>query len=603
MDESNRSQVSGWSLRDRLIVAGIFLGAFLVFYFSPVTYYGDSRFALLVSQAVVSKGTFELDDYHLPIEVKDPAVTKAWHGMVYQVKVFNGHDFYEFPPGGSILSIPFVVVGGWLGESVLNPDGTYNPVGEEHLQRFMAPFLMAVMAVIFFCTARLLLPVGWSAVVALGGAFGTQVWSTASRALWSQTWCLVLLGVLVHLLLLQETGRRKLNPIFLGTLLSWLYFVRPTSSVVVVGVTIYVLIFQRSLFPALALTGAAWLAGFLAYSWHYFGSVLPWYFQPSRVEGSAFFREALMANLISPSRGFFIAVPVALFVLYLLAAHWRSCRHRRLVWLALTSCLGHWVVVSGMHPWTAGWCFGPRFLTEWVPWFVLLACIGLEARLRDGRDGAAMRRPFAWRATWACGALLACASIWMNGRGALSWATVMWNGEPQEVDHVPERIWNWSYPQFLAGYLPVPPACPVLDAHRQTFGEEIGTEYMEKGWSPGGDITFCWTDGLEAQVQFSVPDSSAAVLRMAFRPYLHPPERKMQRVIILLNGKQLTSIEDDRPELREFSFPIEQGVLQPKNELTFQVPDAVSPKSMHEGGDYRRLGIALHWIELDPPDR
>jgi len=44
---------------------------------------------------------------------------------------------------------------------------------------------MAGLAVIFFYTSRLVLPLTWSIVIALGGALGTQIFSTASRVLWT----------------------------------------------------------------------------------------------------------------------------------------------------------------------------------------------------------------------------------------------------------------------------------------------------------------------------------------------------------------------------------------------------------------------------------
>src|SRR6266516_88827 len=96
---------------------------------------------------------------------------------------------------------------------------------------------------VFFFTSRLLLPTNWSGILALGGALGTQVWSTASRALWADTWGMLLLGIVVYLLLAHEVGRRRINPIVLATLLSWMYFVRPTYAVPILAITAYLFIF------------------------------------------------------------------------------------------------------------------------------------------------------------------------------------------------------------------------------------------------------------------------------------------------------------------------------------------------------------------------
>jgi hypothetical protein len=48
------------------------------------------------------------------------------------------------------------------------------------------------------------------------------------------------------------------------------------------------------------------------------------------------------------------------------------------------------------------------------------------------------------------GALLLALSIGINGRGAISEATAMWNVRPVSVDEHPERLWDWRDPQFLA---------------------------------------------------------------------------------------------------------------------------------------------------------
>ena len=131
-----------------------------VFMISRVHQVTDSSYSMLLSQSLLDHGSFALDHYTLP-----PA---------YQLETINGHTYYRFPPGTSVLSTPFVFVLNRLGVSAANADGTYNPRGEMMIEAGLAALLMALLAGIFFFTARLLLPDRWSAVVALGGALGTQ---------------------------------------------------------------------------------------------------------------------------------------------------------------------------------------------------------------------------------------------------------------------------------------------------------------------------------------------------------------------------------------------------------------------------------------------
>jgi hypothetical protein len=46
---------------------------------------------------------------------------------------------------------------------------------------------MSALVALFFYTSSLAIPFGPSAIIALGAAFGTQIWSTASRAMYTDT--------------------------------------------------------------------------------------------------------------------------------------------------------------------------------------------------------------------------------------------------------------------------------------------------------------------------------------------------------------------------------------------------------------------------------
>ena len=376
--------------RDALLCLAIFAVALTVFLRSPIIDVGDSKFTLLLTQNLLSKHGFMLDRYHLGQQGVVNVGNAVLDSHVYQIEFVDGHTYYYFPPGSSILSTPFVLVEDWLGHSVLDANRQYSLPQEVKLQHSIASFLMALLVVIFYGTARLLLPAGWSALIAVGTAFGTQIWSTASRGLWTHTWGISLLGTALYLLLAQETGRRKVHPVLLATVLSWTYFVRPTNAIFIIGITVYLVLYYRKSFVPYAATGAAWFVAFVAYSWEHFHHLLPSYYQANRLAATTFW-EALTGNLISPSRGTLIYVPVLLFVFYLVARYWRHQTHRGLVWLALAVSAGHLAAVSGFVPWYGGWCYGPRYTTELVPWFVLLTVLGTRAALRRRADAATHR--------------------------------------------------------------------------------------------------------------------------------------------------------------------------------------------------------------------
>src|SRR5205823_1339686 len=194
-----------------------------------------------------------------------------------------------------------------------------------------------------------------SFLVTAAVAFGTQVWSTASRAMWAQTWGILILAFVIWLILRTETKQQRWRPILLATSLSWLFFVRPTFGTSIIAITFYVLLYRREIFPAFAITGFVWLSAFLAYSEYHFGQLLPLYYQGQRLFYSNSFWEALAGNLISPSRGLLIYVPLVAFVGYLSIRYTRTSR-RRLVVLAAAVVLAHLIIISRFHPWHGGHC-------------------------------------------------------------------------------------------------------------------------------------------------------------------------------------------------------------------------------------------------------
>lgn len=440
-----------WRVRHRDIITAalIFSCTLILFLASHVHQIADSRYSILLSQSLLHHHSFTLDAYNWPPQPTRPQVGYNSYGDYYQLEVVGAHIYYFFPPGTSLLSLPYVALLNACGISAANHDGTYNQRGETIIQASLAALLMAALAAIFFCMSRLLLPWGWSITVALGGALGTQVWSTASRALWSDTWGIFLLGLALVQLLADATGHARVRPVLLATTLAWLYFVRPTYAIPIVAITIYVWLYRRARVLPYALTGAVWAALLALYSVLHFSQPLPHYYSASRLHFGSF-SSAFAGNLFSPGRGLLVYVPVLLFVLYLLVRYARELPYPRLVIMACVIIVAHLVVVAGFDPWWGGHSYGPRYTTGLVPWFVLLAICGLKGMLNWQASQRAAGTFRTGHALPACGVLLLALSVLINARGAMAHATWRWNVNPVNVDEQPARVWDWRDPQFLA---------------------------------------------------------------------------------------------------------------------------------------------------------
>src|SRR6478672_7491876 len=171
--------------RPLIIAIIIFFATFAVFILSPVHPINDSKYSMLLSQALIDHRSFQLERYAIP---RLPPVTRqdyVQNGDIYQIEQVGPHLYYFFPPGNSILSLPFVMLAKTLGVSAVNADQTFNLQGEQVIEKWIAAFLMALLATVFFSISTSRLPVLHSLLITAVAVFGTQVWSTTSRAMFS----------------------------------------------------------------------------------------------------------------------------------------------------------------------------------------------------------------------------------------------------------------------------------------------------------------------------------------------------------------------------------------------------------------------------------
>jgi hypothetical protein len=332
----------------------------------------------------------------------------------------------------------------------------------------------------------------------------------------------------------------------------------------------------------------------LVYSWHNFGHLLPNYYQASRL-GFQTFWEALAGNLISPSRGLLIYVPVLFLVAFLLLRYRKVIVKRRLAFCGAIVAAVHLFTISGFEHWWAGHSYGPRYWTSLVPWFVLLAVFALRALQTDSVRGAA------WKTETASVVLLALLGVLIHARGALAEETRLWNARPYDIDLRAGRLWNWTYPQFLAGLvrppLPAEAYASLPLNQRIDLSSETASSFLWYGWSePESEIR--WSDGKEAAIVFGLDNSSDLKLVMRATPFIVAGKLQTQRLILKLNGKEIHSLTLNQVSPVELVIPLSAGQLKRENVLLFNLPDAESPLKFRLSTDRRLLGIAVQWIEF-----
>src|SRR5262249_31770540 len=145
------------------------------------------------------------------------------------------------------------------------------------------------------------------------------------------------------------------------------FMTRPTAALAIVAFGALIAVTQRRMLVPYLLLLALALAPWIALNLAVFGAVLPPYYLPSRLTGSAPAAEALAGNLISPARGLFVFSPILLLTLPGIVLALRAPRERALGLAFGAIVVAHWIAVSRFPHWWGGASFGPRLMSDIVP--------------------------------------------------------------------------------------------------------------------------------------------------------------------------------------------------------------------------------------------
>jgi hypothetical protein len=430
-------------LRQRLLCAALLIGVFVThFGLSSVATPWDSKWSIHTALSLIREGNADLDEY--------APITQIFQD--HTVVEYFGHTYNLYPIGTPVLAVPLVwlidrfMAAGWG----LDMEGLLNehrliPAG---LEQCVASVIVAATTMLIYLIG-MRLGVGHAAATAtaLILAFGTSAWSTASRALWQHGPTMLMLALALFLFVLAERAPRH-APVALRLLalpLAFACVIRPTNVISLAAFSALLFIRYRRYVLAYSLWGLAVAAPFVVYSLHVYRAPLPPYYTAGGQLGgsAAVFLEALAGTLISPSRGLFVFSPVLFFSMYGMVRRVRSRAVTALdVTLAAILVL-HWMV-SALHPnWWGGHSYGPRYLTDTLPYLVyfLFPALCALSRLRG------------WRKTVVVSVLVATAalSVGIHWRGATNRVVYAWNAGPVSVDVQPSRVWDWRDPQFLRG--------------------------------------------------------------------------------------------------------------------------------------------------------
>jgi len=438
--------------------AAVFAALVAVYALSPVVNVGDARYTVLLSEALLHHRSAALERYFVPPidPLRTPSVL-PWRsdpprrrGMPYQLEWNGERATLLYPHGTALLSLPAVALLEAAGLSAIAPDGGYDRAGEERMQRILAAPLVAALGALWFAIARRRgLGLAASLALSLGVGLATPAWSTASRALWSHGWSMLLVSLAVAELAAAADARRPPRAALLASLFGVAFFVRPTAAGPALLTGLLLLVAHPRAARRYAAVGALWAGAFVAYQLAALGR-MPWYYGAPGLTGAGW-PAALAGQLFSPSRGLLVFAPVVLCGPLLLVRYGAPRGFRGLVLLAIGGVVAQLGVITRLPEWWGGHSYGPRLASEAIPWLALLALAGL----RSAGDAVPARRRR--RLELAAGGALLAWSVAVQAAGALSAATLRWNQVPRPVREDPARLWDWRDPQFLAWARRAPP--------------------------------------------------------------------------------------------------------------------------------------------------
>jgi hypothetical protein len=402
----------------------LFFGCLVAFIASPVRDTSDSGFTLHTAISLARGHWGDL----APV---DAAAAK----YPTMVQMPDGRAVTVFPVGPSILLTPIA----WIADR-LAPAATewFLRTNSFFVQKVLASIIAAATIAVFYRALLFRFDRRVALTLALMLAFATPIWSTTSRGLWSHGPLMLFVCIGLFFTLAR---RHAANAAAAGAAMMAAYTMRPTAAIAVVAI--------GGLFAWRGLRPLAWYAlgcaimfvAWAAMQTAIYGQVYPAYFAPTRLTGSTTIGEALLGNLVSPARGLFLFSPVLLFAIPGILLALRSRDGRPMGLAILVAGAGHWVAVSLFPHWWGGYSFGPRLMSDVLPFLVMAVGYWLAPALVAGTGWQSRMRRIVFP-------LLFGVSVAVHAQGAILFQSRKWNDVPP-VDSNPQRVWDWRDPQVL----------------------------------------------------------------------------------------------------------------------------------------------------------
>lgn len=402
----------------------------------------DSVPARLLPFSLVLNHSFNLDGW------VDSYLPRA-HGPygTYFVTRSRGHWMSTYPILTPLMVTPlYVPAARWLSQRhpPLAKDDPVVTTITDLMEKLSASLIAALSAAVLYLALRRIAAPGPSLLVTLVYGLASSTWAISSQSLWRHGVTQVSFGLLLWALLKRSAGPSAAFWAGLGAALAAAN--KPADAAFALLLSVYFLFRRREQFLFFCLPLLVVGSLVLAYNLHFFGRLLGAYPNPlaalGTTTGGHVIRSSFWAGipglLVSPSRGLVIFMPWTLLSLWGAAIVWKEKLWgfgRYLIVAMVAVYLQH----ARFGNWWGGWAYGPRYLTDFLP-FLALFLIPVWPRICSSR---------LLRAGFVLG--VACA-LWVQIVGAFCYPRGEWDSRPVSVDLQPGRVWNWSDNQIMRSW-------------------------------------------------------------------------------------------------------------------------------------------------------
>lgn len=410
----------------------------------------DTVPARLLPFCLLLNGNFYLDEW---VEPYLPGARGPYG--IYFATHYHGHWISTYPVLTPLVVLPLYLFPAWwiAHQNPPLPSGDILQVAVIDVMEKLSASLLATLSVgLLYLGLRRITSPNASLIVALVYGLASNTWTISSQALWKHGLAQLSFSFLLWAIFRSPSARGY--SFWAGLALAAAAVNKPPDGLFVLPFLAYLARWHRNkLLPFLTPLFVLGLLLF-AYNLHFFGNLFGIYPKPMSPGGQitnvfihTTFWDGLAGSLLSPNRGLVIYTPWTIFAFWGAARIWKENMFgwgRALIAALVLFILGY----AKFSSWWGGWCFGPRSLTDLLP-FLALFLIPVWPRIQTT---PLLRAAFV---------LAVAAALWVQVVGAYYYPNGWWDARPVSVDRAPRRLWDWSDTQ-ISRSLRAGPASPQL---------------------------------------------------------------------------------------------------------------------------------------------